>query len=247
MNNINMRFSQEDKNNIVQRVIDFENEFSASLGISAEDLQAIKREYFLSTQHYSFEFEKLKSTLHNFALLKPYLNKRMYHTGALFQVLCQEMFELTGEQKYLPQQNYLLAAFYCDIGFLALEDSIYKDAYVSTKDITIAERHVWIGYELLKEKGLEEVAHIVKHHHEKPDGSGYLREQNHSDFLLGLLNIANGFAEGALQSNKPEIPMSCEEAIIYAMRGYTSCILFSVKEVSTIESSLRSYYQKNVR
>ncbi len=161
----------------------------------------------------------------------------MKHTGMLFQVLAKALLKATGKEIYDANDSYILAAFYCNIGFLAIENSLYKEHYTTKKDEEIIKRHVMISYELLLEKDLPVIAEIVKLHHEKPNGSGYLKEQNYNDNLLGLINIADEFIDAVLPSKKPETVLLKEEAIALALRGYESNTLFEPNEVTVIKQA----------
>ncbi len=106
--------------------------------------------------NYEREFEKLESMLVNLRILKPLLYKKIYHTGSLFQYLANELEknELNSDN-FVLDNDYILAGYYANIGFLAIEDSIYKDNYTNENDLQIIKRHVKISADLLHEKGLK--------------------------------------------------------------------------------------------
>jgi response regulator RpfG family c-di-GMP phosphodiesterase len=196
--------------------------------------------------NYQREFEILEATMLNMKHLKPMLHRRMNHTGLLFQDLIKNMHEKFPDKKdYVFNYDYVLAAYYANIGFVALETSLYKSAYVTPKDIEISNRHVHISSNLLVEKKLYKVAEIVKTHHEKPDGSGILRIQN-TDKQLALLNIADVFVDSILPSKKPEVALMLSEAIHFCMKGYSSGILMDIGEQNVIVATLISYYQESM-
>lgn len=195
---------------------------------------------------YQREFDVLEATMLNLKHLKPMLHRRMNHTGNLFQFLLHNLAEITSNQAYAVDYDYVLAAFYANIGFVALETSLYKSAYVTEKDIEISNRHIHISANLLVEKKLYRVADIVQKHHEKPDGTGVLRIQN-TDKKLALLNIADVFIDSILPSKKPEVALMLNEAIEFSMKGYTSGILMTIEEQNAIAASLISYYQESMK
>lgn len=191
--------------------------------------------------NYAIEYEKLNSSLMNLKILKPILYRRIYHTGMLFQELCHDLGD-----SFTPSNDYILAAFYANMGWLSIEDSIYKEKYVVAKDLEIIKRHVRISADLLNEKGLHNIAAIVLKHHEKPDGSGYLKEQN-IDPLIAVMNIADEFLDGVLVSQKPEAPLLYEEAIEVCLRGYKSHTLLRYDEVGIIKETLFKYFKRYIR
>ncbi|MGE4511896.1 MAG: HD domain-containing phosphohydrolase [Sulfurimonadaceae bacterium] len=195
---------------------------------------------------YQREFDVLESTMLNMKHLKPMLHRRMNHTGNLFQFLLHNLSKTIDSKVYSADYDYVLASFYCNIGFVALETSLYKSAYVTEKDIEISNRHIHISANLLTEKKLYKVADIVHRHHEKPDGSGVLRIQN-TDKKLALLNIADVFIDSILPSKKPEVALMLNEAIEFSMKGYTSGVLMNMQEQNAIVASLISYYQESMR
>jgi response regulator RpfG family c-di-GMP phosphodiesterase len=195
--------------------------------------------------NYEREFEKLESMLVNLRILKPLLYKKIYHTGSLFQYLANELEknELNSDN-FVLDNDYILAGYYANIGFLAIEDSIYKDNYTNENDLQIIKRHVKISADLLHEKGLKNIGDIVKLHHEKPNGSGFLREQN-TNKKIAILNIADEFLDSILPYKRPESPMVYEEAIEFCLNGYQSMLILNHQEIRTIKQSLFEYFSKN--
>ncbi len=67
-----------------------------------------------------------------------------------------------------------LAALLHDAGKIALPDGILsKPGPLSDDERQLVERHPMIGYELLRDLGVELAAGFVLHHHERWDGAGY--------------------------------------------------------------------------
>ena len=242
-----MNINQEQATNILNDLLKYQKEVAAKYGVDVESDIELQKEFIIRNNAIGFEFEKLESALKNLQILKPLLHNKMKHTGMLFQILAKALLRETGNNKYDANDSYILASFYCNIGFLAIENSLYKEHYTTQNDEEIIKRHVMIGYELLSEKGLTEIAQIVKLHHEKPNGSGYLKEQNYDDHLLGLINIADEFIDAVLPSKKPETVLLKEEAIVLALKGYESNTLFDPDEVAIIKQTIHKYYQENFR
>ncbi len=61
-----------------------------------------------------------------------------------------------------------------DVGKIFVNQQILnKNGYLSTEEYEYVKIHPVKSYELLIEAGLEEIAHMVRHHHERYDGTGY--------------------------------------------------------------------------
>ncbi len=72
-------------------------------------------------------------------------------------------------------QNIELAAFLHDVGKVGIPDNILNKAgRFDSRELMIMESHPETGAEILsKIEGMEHIANMVRHHHEKYDGSGY--------------------------------------------------------------------------
>ena len=103
-----------------------------------------------------------------------------------------------------------------DIGKIIVPRSILnKTGKLTREEYEIVKRHTLKGYEILMEvDGMEEIAKIVKHHHERWDGNGYpdgLREEQ-IPFESRILAITDAF--DAMTSARPyRAPLSVEEAL----------------------------------
>ena len=198
-------------------------------------------------EDYREEMSILRGTLTSLRVLKPLLYSKIIHTGRLFEHLAQEMSSvlfcpIDGSEFEIPQ-HYILASYYANIGFLSIEDSIFKNNYTNDNDIQIIRRHNIIGADLMSEKGFDCIANIIRRHHEKPNGTGYLKEQNIGDKLLGLLNIADEFVEAITPSKRPEPAMVLEEALALSFRGYDTGLLFNQNDMEKIRAIIKEYYR----
>ncbi|KAF2959035.1 hypothetical protein AS159_02360 [Thermotoga sp. Ku-13t] len=108
------------------------------------------------------------------------------------------------------------AALVHDLGKLAVPSSILnKPAKLSKEELVLVRQHPVVAANILQRiKGLEEVARIVRHHHERWDGNGY------PDGLLGeeipigsrIISIADAFE--AMTSDRPyRKALSIEKAV----------------------------------
>lgn len=242
---MSFNLTNEQKETIVAEALRFEKEIASKYGISSDAIQQCKREYFLRNNSFSFEFEKLQSTMLNLQILKPLLHAKIYHTGMLFQALILELKDKF--DGYKLTEEYVLASYYANFGFLSLEDCIFKSQYVTPNDMRIIQRHIHIGADLLNEKGMPGVARIVKLHHEKPNGTGYLKEQNHDDKTLAILNISDEFIDVTVPSKSPEARFVPEEAIDHSLKGYETHLLIPREEIEIIKQVLDQYFRKNLR
>ncbi len=94
--------------------------------------------------------------------------------GTNVSLLCGAFAQWLGYSKEDTEQ-LILAGLLHDIGKLEIPDSILKKKGALTKEeYDIIKGHAKIGYELLKNQGLDKrVLMAVLQHHERTDGSGY--------------------------------------------------------------------------
>ncbi|WP_041081133.1 HD domain-containing phosphohydrolase [Thermotoga profunda] len=102
-----------------------------------------------------------------------------------------------------------------DVGKIFVNQQILnKNGYLSTEEYEYVKIHPVKSYELLTEAGLENIAHIVRHHHERFDGKGYpdglVAEQ--IPFESRILCLADSF--DAMTTARPyKRAMSIQEAV----------------------------------
>ncbi|HBT26233.1 MAG TPA: response regulator, partial [Pseudothermotoga sp.] len=102
-----------------------------------------------------------------------------------------------------------------DIGKLAIPREILrKPSKLSPHEYELVKKHPVVAAELLEKAGLSDIAKIVRHHHERYDGSGY------PDGLRGeqipveskIISVVDAF--DAMTSDRPYRPrLSKEDAI----------------------------------
>ncbi|GAB6077087.1 HD-GYP domain-containing protein [Desulfurobacterium crinifex] len=113
------------------------------------------------------------------------------------------------------QENLKIAALLHDVGKIVIPDKILlKPLPLTKEEFEIIKLHATVGYSLLNSiRGMSRIAKVVKHHHEKWDGSGYpdgLRGEE-IPYLSRILAIADVF--DALTSERPyRAALSKEEA-----------------------------------
>jgi len=78
------------------------------------------------------------------------------------------------------------AAMLHDYGKVLIpEEILNKKGALTPEEKKIMQLHSIIGYELLKEQGVNEHAlNLIKYHHQKPDGSGYPAVENDFEYNL---------------------------------------------------------------
>lgn len=98
-----------------------------------------------------------------------------------------------------------MAALLHDIGKLSTPDGILlKPGPLTQEERRIMERHVQIGYDLIKRiPFLAESAEIILAHHERLDGSGYPRGLRGLDIPLGARIFAVADTVDAMTSDRP--------------------------------------------
>ncbi len=95
--------------------------------------------------------------------------------------------ELSPEDLY----HVRLAALLHDVGKLAVHHSL-----IGVKKDQIRDQHVYAGEKIINQiEGLEKVVPIVRHHHERADGSGfpYKVKNEETSPLARILIVANAF------------------------------------------------------
>jgi len=90
-----------------------------------------------------------------------------------------------------------------------------KNGFLSPEEYELVKIHPLKSFELLNEAGLEDIARIARHHHERYDGKGYpdgLSGEN-IPFESRILSIADAF--DAMTTDRPyKKSMTLQEAIV---------------------------------
>jgi polar amino acid transport system substrate-binding protein len=103
-----------------------------------------------------------------------------------------------------------------DIGKLGVKDSIlFKPASLTPTEYSQAKQHVLIGAEILdKTHSLSSLATIIRHHHERYDGTGYPDGLQGEAIPLEARIIALADAVEAMASDRPYSPSRTQEQIL---------------------------------
>lgn len=102
-------------------------------------------------------------------------------------------------------KTLMMGAFLHDVGKLAIPDAILlKPDVLTDKERRTMERHVQIGYDLVKRiPFLAEAAEIILTHHERWDGKGYPRGLKGNEIPLNARIFAVADALDAMTSDRP--------------------------------------------
>jgi len=102
-------------------------------------------------------------------------------------------------------RNIAMGAWLHDIGKLAISDAILlKPGPLTDEEREIMQRHVQIGYDLVKGiPFLADAAEIIFAHHERCDGSGYPRSLKTEEIPVGARIFAVADTFDAMTSDRP--------------------------------------------
>jgi diguanylate cyclase (GGDEF)-like protein len=120
-----------------------------------------------------------------------------------------------------PEQVELtrLAAQLHDLGKLAIpEEILQKPGALSDSERLVLERHPQIGFRMLDSLGVEPVAHLVLHHHERWDGGGYPDGLAGEEIPLGARIIFVADAYDAMTWDRTYRPKRSSHAALVELR-----------------------------
>jgi putative two-component system response regulator len=129
-------------------------------------------------------------------------------------------------------QNLRYAAYLHDIGTVGIPDEIMlKKGVLTEAEKAILEKHVLIGEEICQPlPNRRGVLPIIRHHHERWDGSGYPDglHQEEIPWLAQIFQILDIYV--AVTSKRPyKEPLSCQEALVIieeeAAKGWRNPVL----------------------
>lgn len=112
-----------------------------------------------------------------------------------------DLLKLSEEEKEL----YHIAAHLHDVGKIGIRDSVLlKEEKLTQEEWEIMKSHAVEGYNILKNvKHFQEVAKIVRSHHERFDGKGYPDGLKGKDIPFGSRIIAVADSIDAMISDRP--------------------------------------------
>ncbi|MHB1421241.1 MAG: HD-GYP domain-containing protein, partial [Bacillota bacterium] len=115
-------------------------------------------------------------------------------------------------------QRIRFAGLLHDLGKIGIPDSIlFKQGKLTPEEFTVIKRHPMTGYRILHAAGevFNPIMHLVKHHHERWDGTGYPQGLKGKDIPLGASILAVADAFEAMTSRRPyREPLIEEKALL---------------------------------
>ena len=113
------------------------------------------------------------------------------------------------------QENIAMGALFHDIGKIKIEDSILKKPSRLTKEeFERIKLHPVFGCQMVKNSFLEDTHDIIRHHHERVNGSGYPDGLKGDEISLEARIVAVADSFDAMTSRRPyRDAMSCKGAL----------------------------------
>jgi putative two-component system response regulator len=141
-----------------------------------------------------------------------------------------------------------LGGFLHDLGKIAVPDRILlKPGPLDVAERTVIQTHPVVGAELVREmRTLDGVRPIIRHHHERFDGSGYPDGLRGESIPLGARIMAIVDVYDALRTARPyKAPLSHEEAVTVLLRE-TEAGYWEPQLISTFIHMFRDLGHANV-
>jgi len=113
------------------------------------------------------------------------------------------------------QEIIAMGALFHDIGKIEIDDSILKKpSRLSREEFEIIKLHPVFGCQMVKGNFLEDTHDIIRHHHERVDGTGYPDGLKGDEISLEARIVAVADSFDAMTSRRPyREAMSCENAL----------------------------------
>jgi len=162
---------------------------------------------------------------------QPELWKKLLQTTILSEKIGQ-VFEVC-------DNDYILASYYMNIGYLGISRILNDNTKLSEDDKKEIRRHPKLAAMYLEKKGFTTSAKLVHLHHERPDGMGYYGEQKY-DKRAAFLQIADSFI-GQISSKSYCNALTVNEAIENFREIYERSNLLDIYEIRIIEKILIEY------
>jgi diguanylate cyclase (GGDEF)-like protein len=148
-----------------------------------------------------------------------------------------------------PEQVELtrLAGSLHDLGKLAIpEEILRKPGALTDSERLVLERHPQIGFRMLDSLGVDPVADLVLHHHERWDGAGYPDGLRGEEIPLGARIIFVTDAYDAMTSDRIYRPKRSSEAALAELErcagtqfdpGIVAAFIEEIAETSAVEAA----------
>ncbi|HAE43066.1 MAG TPA: hypothetical protein DCG34_09150 [Clostridiales bacterium] len=156
-------------------------------------------------------YDTVKALINAIEAKDPYTSGHANRVGEYSVAIAQEI-NLSSKQIEIIKNAALLH----DIGKIGIDDRILnKQEGLSDLELEVIKNHPSIGYDIIKDIGfLKDVMNIVKHHHEKWDGSGYPQGLKGSEIPIETTILTISDAYDAMTTDRPyRKALSSEEAV----------------------------------
>jgi HD-GYP domain-containing protein (c-di-GMP phosphodiesterase class II) len=173
----------------------------------------------LQTSH-----EIMRGNLEMAEALGSAIAKRDSGTGNHTYRVCFYALKLgeTAKLNAASMRRLIIGSFFHDIGKIGISDSILlKPEKLNDEEFAAIKKHVSLGLEIVRpSEWLRAGSDIIEFHHEKFDGSGYLKQLQGNEIPLVARIFAIVDVFDALASRRPyKEAMPCEEAIAAVRAG----------------------------
>ena len=141
-----------------------------------------------------------------------YTKEHSLRVGRLVKKLCEELKIDKQITKMVTR-----AAYFHDVGKIKLSKSaLFKAGKLTDEEYEEMKLHSQYGYDILKSLRLDQEAEIVLQHHERLDGSGYLKNLKGSAIngLTQILSVVDVY--DAITTERPYKSKQCpEDTLLY--------------------------------
>jgi hypothetical protein len=118
------------------------------------------------------------------------------------------------------QDSVALAALLHDLGNVAVSDELLrKVGELNEEERSLVERHVLVGAAMAAQVAPDEVAHAIRHHHERWDGAGYPNALHGDAIPIAARIIGIAEAYDAMTSTRPYRQGLAPSAAIASLRA----------------------------
>ncbi len=161
----------------------------------------------LNKNLYLLSLELLKGNVELMSVLGSAIAKRDNDTNThnyrvtIYAVHLGEAVGVAGE----TMRDLIAGAFLHDVGKIGISDTVLlKPARLNEEEMDRMHEHVLLGIDIVREAGwLRGARKIIEFHHEKYDGSGYMRKLKGEQIPLNARIFAIADVFDALTSNRP--------------------------------------------
>lgn len=207
--------------NIVSRIIDTAEAVIAGKQPSRLDIPVSSELYHLAravdqlNEHYQLAQETIRmlnaqlqknNAFAIMALIEALNAKDPYTRGhservSIYSLLLSEELKLSSEEI----ESVHIASYLHDIGKIGISEHILnKPAKLTNEEYELVKNHANVSSQIVSRiPGLSHIVSMVKHHHERHDGSGYPDGLKGKDIPLGARIMAIADAFDAMTSSRP--------------------------------------------